>query len=1660
MLAKMRNFSKTGTLIKLVSLNSLTLLVSLLLVSESIAAIPSTRHIQIVQQPEVIDQDATRNKTQRLFEEGVQLWAQRRTKSWLQAIAKWEETLSLWQSLGDKSQEALTLLKIGEVYREIGTNKLALERYNQALKLYQETGDRLQEAISFSKIGDVYGNLGEQQKSLEFSSDFLNILLGDKEQVEEEKANRAKALKFYNQSLTIYQELGNRQEEATVLNNIGWIYFSLEERAKALDFFNQSLTIYQELGNLPQQASILRDIGVTYLYLKDQRKALDFYNQSLTLSERVNTTEGQQNSSLQQARTLNYLGRFYFALSPKKALEFYNHALTIYQKIGARSQEARTLINIGVLYINPLQDRKTAVEFYQRSLNIFQELGDISEELRILNYLDDAYSSLETAQVLELQNRKVNNLQILGQFYSDLGDTETAKELQQEEAATFIEIGNLHFYRLQDKEKALEFFNRSRNIYQAVGNLEEEADILIEIGWLYYYKFGDTQKALTSFTQARSVYQKVGNSEEEANILFKIGQRYYGLGGKDKAREFFNLSRRVYQELGDFEGEANILFNIGKFYSESGEGELALEFFNQSRLVYQKQGNREGEADVLIKISQIYFYSDQQKALDLLNQSLSISQELNTLAEGEINQAAKEREAETLSKIGEIHSLLKDYEKALAFYNKSLVIYQELSVIEETQSLLEQQVDVQLNINRIYYSQDKEKALEGYQQLLPIYQKLGDESLQAGVLFEIARLYSGLGNREKALEFYSQSLSIYNELDNFQQEAITLITVGKLYYQLEGKEKAAEFFNQSLKIYEERGNLFLQAGVLYDIAKLYTQLGDRSTALDYYNQSRQVYQELSDNNRTAIILVDLGQLYYQLGDRAKALESFNQYLSSARQVNERGREASNLNQIGKIYSDLGDKEQALEFYNQALKIFQELEGNEFFIVTVLNNIGKIHSDLGDHHKALELYNQAISLSLESINQENLFPLINIGTAYTKLGEQEKALEFYNQALTISQELGSLWDSPILIGIGWAYSQLGEQQKALEFYNQALSQRLNPSLDAPILSLIGKTHSKLGNPQKALEFYNQSLISSQEIINREVEAESLYGIAVAQKNLGNLDTALTQIEQCIAIIEDIRTSKASQEERQTYFESKQDYYKFYINLLMKLHQQDPTQGYDVQALQASERSRARILLELLTEANADIRQGIDSQLLQEELNLQQQLDAIEKQQLELYSNNSATNEQKIALAEEKKTLLKQYQELQTQIRINSPKYADLKYPQPLNLKQIQQQILDQDTVLLQYSLGKEHSYLWAVTKDNLTSYQLPPAAEIEDALRQFRDIILRPIYRRTPQRLATEANQLSNLLLKPVANQLDKKRLLIISDGALQYLPFSALSKPSINSPTTEYQPLISQYEIVNLPSVSTLAILRQELKQRQEIAPKQIAILADPIFSRTDERVTKKQTPSTDNQTDITWGEHSALRSAQISGINLDPLPATRQEAQGIMSLVPESQRIQVFDFAANRKFATSSQLSEYRIIHFATHGILNSEQPELSGVVLSLVDEQGNSQNGFLRLHDIFNLNLPGELVVLSACQTGLGKQVRGEGLIGLTRGFMYAGMPRILASLWSVDDEATAEFMTRFYRLMLKDKLSAAKALREAQIEMQEETKWKAPYYWAAFTLQGEWD
>ncbi|HJQ67371.1 MAG TPA: tetratricopeptide repeat protein [Blastocatellia bacterium] len=979
-------------------------------------------------------------------------------------------------------------------------------------------------------------------------------------------------------------------------------------------------------------------------------------------------------------------------------------------------------------------------------------------------------------------------------------------------------------------------------------------------------------------------------------------------------------------------------------------------------------------------------------------------------------------------------------------------------------------------------AESSRKAIQRYEEVLPVFRSTGDRQREADTLIHLGIIHNSLGEPYKALDSYNQALPAARSIANRRIEARALYHIGVAYYYLREIQKAMEYYDQALPVFRSIGDRQWEAVALRSAGQVYDFRGEKEKALEYYDQSLSASRSIGDKRAEAVILNTLGTAYFSLGEMQKALDHHNQGLSIRRTIGDRRGEAASLNNIGQVYDSLGEKQKALSHYNQSLTMIRVV-GDKQGETVALTNIGVLYHSLGEPRKALDYFNQVLPMTRSTGDRRTEgATLNNIGRIYDDLGEMQKALDHHNQALTIRRTISDRrGEAASYNNIGQIHDKLGEPQKALDYFNQALP--ITRSIgdrrgEAGTLSNIGRIHDKLGEPQKAHDFYTESLLVSRAIRELSFEGDNLYKIARVKFKQGDPVQARSNIEGALHIVESLRVKLTSPELRASYFASVQDYYDFYIDLMMRLHDREPKQGHDVLALEASERARARTLLEMLTEARADIRQGVDAALLERERSLQNLLEAKAERQTRLLSGKH-TQQQAAEAKLEIDRLLTQFQEVQSQIRAGSPRYAALTQPRPLTLKQIQQEVLDPDTLLLEYALGGERSYLWAITTDSISSFMLPKREEVQKAAQRVYDLLTARNRREQAasaaerQARAKQAEQdynlaaaeLSRMILGPVGGLLGKKRLLVVADGALNYVPFAALPAPGAKA---RQRLLVADHEIISLPSASSLAVLRNEMAGRKA-APNAVAVLADPVFDADDARVQRSaRAEGSSGEIAKDDSDMTLTRSVKEAGLadrgDLPRLPFSRQEADAIQALArkagvgPEWTKV-ALGFEASRETASSPDLGRYRIIHFATHGLLNNEHPELSGIVLSLVDNQGKPQNGFFRLYDVYNMNLGAELVVLSACQTALGKQVKGEGLIGLTRGFMYAGSARVMASLWRVEDEATAEMMKRFYEGMIKENQRPAAALRRAQEWMQRQRRWSAPYYWAGFVLQGEW-
>jgi CHAT domain-containing protein len=812
---------------------------------------------------------------------------------------------------------------------------------------------------------------------------------------------------------------------------------------------------------------------------------------------------------------------------------------------------------------------------------------------------------------------------------------------------------------------------------------------------------------------------------------------------------------------------------------------------------------------------------------------------------------------------------------------------------------------------------------------------------------------------------------------------------------------------------------------------------DLRRAIDEFQKALELWREIKDRYEESVALYGLALTYRMSTEYQKSVSTSLEGLSIIRELGDPHLEAALLTGLGWACVYLGDTEQAFASFTQALTL-RRVNGDK-------------------HGEALTLY--------------------GIGWFYALTDKNEKALEVFDRTLALRRELKARKGEALTrVGIAKVLHRLGRDSESINHLTDAVeSLRESKSKNglAEALSILGWVEYTTKQYESAINHFQEALELWQQLEDRTGEATTRYGIARTETQLGKLSEAQQHMQVALEYVEAMRARGENQRLRTSYFSMVQDYYEFAIDVLMRLHAENPGKGYATEAFKISERSRNRNLLDLLNEAKVDIRQGVDPTLLQHERLLQGQFDeTAERKRASLLSG--VTPEQRALIAQELSNLSAKLEEVQSQIRKASPHYALLTQARPVSAGDVQQSLLDNNTMLVEYSLGSEHSYAWALTKDELLSYELPPRAEIEARARVVYDLITarnasrqgetsaqkRERINRADAEYHDTAARFSEMLLGPVAHKLDKTRLVIVAQGLLQVIPFAALPAPGLAKSRSTWEPLVAKHEIINLPSMSVLAVLRQRVPRAQ---PRHtISIIADPVFARNDERLPSSDRSSSMGAHTNRFGFAANGNPAFVDGSEpaLPRLFSTRWEAAKIASFVGNRDSIVALDFDANRAFITSRGFSESRFLHLATHTVINDEHSELSGIALSNFDSEGRRRDGFLRIQEIYRLRLLADLVVLSSCQSALGKEVKGEGLVGLTHAFMYAGVPRVVASLWTVSDNPTAQLMAQFYRDMLKNgRQSPAGALRSAQLSMLKDKRWESPYFWSGFVLQGEW-
>ncbi len=894
-----------------------------------------------------------------------------------------------------------------------------------------------------------------------------------------------------------------------------------------------------------------------------------------------------------------------------------------------------------------------------------------------------------------------------------------------------------------------------------------------------------------------------------------------------------------------------------------------------------------------------------------------------------------------------------------------------------------------------------------------------DAATQSQTLAALGRCSRNLNDFSAALQWYEQARQVNGAADFEISAAFDLNNLGIVAGNRGDLSAAHEHFSRALTILDRLvPNSLTVAGNLSNLGVIANDRGDLIAALDYQTRALMIKERLAPNSLTvATTLNNLGDVARNRGD----LNTAHDYQTRALMIKERLAPnsldlATTLGNLGVIANDRGDLSAALDYYARALTIHDRLAPNSLTVANLLNNLGVVARNRGDLNTAHDYQTRALTI------RERLAPaslivaasLGNLGYVAHGRGDLSAAHDYHSRALAISERLApnSLTVAANLTNLGAVAYVRGDLSAAYDYHSRALTirERLAPdSLNvATSLSNLGTVAKDRSDLSAAHNYYTRALT-----IRERLAPDSL-NVAISLDNLGNLalmesrfPAALESFTRAIAILESQRRAVQSTEARSLLIAQHGGKYSRLLRAQIALKDLPA-------ALATLERSRARSLTELIRERALDLRVDAPAELLAQ----QQELDrdrAIGYATLARLDPNK-DEDQRGALRQTIELCGVRQRQLDTEIRKGSPRFATLQYPQPLDLRGVQA-ALDAGTLLLTYMVDDDETHLFAVTRRELHHFALEvKGAELRDQVKAFREALAARAVARGRDR------KLYDLLVRPAQPLVDKaERVLICPDGPLHQLPFAALIADAKGTYFGERKPL---------HTIVSMTVYAETRKSQVSNQKSKMTVLAfgDPVYAAKD-------------------------APADARGLKLEPLPGTRAEVEAVAKLFGNAATVRLGKDASESN--ARRELVQANYVHVACHGVLDPHDALGSGLALSADDQN----NGLLQAWEIIEkVKLNADLVVLSACQTGLGETTKHEGVVGLTRALQYAGAKSIVVSLWSVSDDSTAALMTAFYT-ELKRGTSKDVALQRAMAAVRKNPKWSHPFYWAPFTLVGDW-
>ncbi|HEY4423479.1 MAG TPA: CHAT domain-containing tetratricopeptide repeat protein [Pyrinomonadaceae bacterium] len=928
----------------------------------------------------------------------------------------------------------------------------------------------------------------------------------------------------------------------------------------------------------------------------------------------------------------------------------------------------------------------------------------------------------------------------------------------------------------------------------------------------------------------------------------------------------------------------------------------------------------------------------------------------------------------------------------------------------------------------------------------------GDKVKAARALNRAGRFQLQLSRPDEAIATYREALRILGGTRNTQVLVDTFNGLARAYKNSSKYSDAKPLLRRAVRLSEQNSYTEGKAEALlilpYCQSELSLALETAQKALDLWKQTNQKLGIA----RGYMVLGEFQMIQYQLIDSTRSYESAKALWT---ELNVPHQVAETLINLGFIEYRKGIWQASLSLYIQAQQLIVDEAAEPYMMGQITAGLAEAFIESGVPETGLTKYRE--SLKYHSLTNN---PLDRIGTEWG-IGRTHFFLGHYSEALamlnTSRAEAASI-ENWMITGLsddflGRTYYAINDYPAALQHYEAAyeeFNRSNNPMEAARVVALMGQVYQTQGNFKAAKERYLRALARFRELSDQVNESATLYALGALELEQNSVDTAEEYLSQSINMTEKMRRFSISADLTAAFSAKVHDRYEKYIDCKMRKYFASRSEALEIDAFQTSELARARSLTELLRATQPNLFPGLDPKLAEREMTLRGYLHSNETSKITLLGKKYVTAELK-SLEAESQRLKAEYDEVLNEIRKRNPSYEQVLSPTAWELPKIQQQVVTDDhTVLLEFSLGSEKSYLWTVTRSEIESYELPNEEQIDTLARRVHKLLSTPPMNGANNELSSAIQELSQMILSPAAGCLNNRRIIVVPDGILNYIPFQVLLAPS--------EPLIDNSEIINAPSASIFGELQQEAMHRQP-TPRVLAAFGDPMFAG-DYQVNNHA----DNEQVIATARlRSALRAAKLNEgafdlSALNRLFHAKRELDSLREVAGENSLI-VSEYDATRERFLSTDLSQFTILHVVTHGFFIPNHPENSGFVLSQINRDQQQLNGFVGIREIYGLRAPLLLVVLSACQTALGDNVRGEGLMSLPRGFMQAGASSVVASLWAVDDRATAELMKLFYSNMLQHGMKTGEALRAAQNSIRQQPGWQSPYYWAGFTLQGEY-